>query len=91
MSSPSPKAAAAMLDRSKRIFATFDDEQLTCEEIGFTLLFTLAFHSVLSRNKSQTLLEHFDGMRNIYERMFKLVQSTGVERDFDSYKAKERT
>jgi len=78
---------SAMLDGARKILSTFDDK-VSANDVGATLLFTLALHSVLGRNKEQTLCEHFDGIREAYSQLFLLLQRTGIEQEYERSKSR---
>jgi hypothetical protein len=73
------------MDRAVQILRLFPEEA-KASDIGEALLLALAINSVCSKNPEHTLVEHFDGVREAYVLMFKLIQSTGVEQLVEQHK-----
>jgi hypothetical protein len=73
-----------ILERAMALLATFHETD-TNEHVGNSLLFALVVHSLTARDKRMTLCEHFDGLREKYAKLFKLVQATGLEQDYEVY------
>ncbi len=53
------------------------------DAVGRALLLALATHSVMQRNKGDTLLEHFDKINEAYRLAFKVIQATGLEQHLE--------